>query len=157
MVTGGAGILGRAICRALVRAGARVVVLDLCLESAQALAAERCAASGEAIGVGCDVLDRSSVEAAARGVLEKFGRADILVNGAGGNRPQAKTSADQPFFDLPADAMRSVVDLNLLGTMLPSQVFGKWQYPLCWPTLIRQPRPLRAWSLSDDRLNCRTG
>jgi len=80
---------------------------------------------GEAIAVQCDVLDRASLEAARDAVLARFGRLDILINGAGGNKKQATTSPDLPFFDLPADAVRWVFELNLLGTLLPSQVFGR--------------------------------
>ena len=80
---------------------------------------------GKAIGIGCNVLDKSSVEAAAKQIIEQFGSVDILINGAGGNKPQATTNAEVPFFDLPADAVRWVFDLNLMGTIIPSQVFGK--------------------------------
>jgi NAD(P)-dependent dehydrogenase (short-subunit alcohol dehydrogenase family) len=73
----------------------------------------------------CNVLDKPSLEAAAAQIMEAFGRVDILINGAGGNKPQATTNPEQTFFDLPADALRTVIDLNLLGTILPSQVFGK--------------------------------
>jgi NAD(P)-dependent dehydrogenase (short-subunit alcohol dehydrogenase family) len=110
------------MCRALAQTGVKVAVLDLRLESAEALAVEM---GNGAIGVGCNVLERSSVEEAAQRVIEKFGRVDILINGAGGNKPDATTSADKPFFDLPAEAIRWVFDLNLMGTILPCQVFGK--------------------------------
>jgi NAD(P)-dependent dehydrogenase (short-subunit alcohol dehydrogenase family) len=110
------------MCRSLAEAGAKVAVLDLRPEPAETLAAEL---GNGAIGIACNVLDKSSVEVAAQKVLETFGRLDILINGAGGNKPQATTNAEQSFFDLPADALRWVFDLNLLGTILPSQVFGK--------------------------------
>jgi NAD(P)-dependent dehydrogenase (short-subunit alcohol dehydrogenase family) len=110
------------MCRALAEAGAKVAVLDLNADSAQALAAEL---GNGAIGVACNVLDRASLESAAQTVLAKFGRADILVNGAGGNKPAATTNPEQRFFDLPAEALRWVFDLNLMGTILPCQVFGK--------------------------------
>jgi NAD(P)-dependent dehydrogenase (short-subunit alcohol dehydrogenase family) len=122
VVTGGAGVLCSAICRGLAQAGAKVVVLDLHPESAEALAAEL---GNAAIGMACNVLDRPGLEAAAQKVLQVFGRVDILVNGAGGNKPQATTGAAGSFFDLPAEALRQVFDLNLLGTILPSQVFGR--------------------------------
>ncbi len=122
VVTGGAGVLCSALCRGLAQAGAKVVVLDLRPQPAEALAAEL---GSPAIGWACNVLERSSVEAAAQKVLDTFGRVDILVNGAGGNRPQATTGDAGPFFDLPAEALRAVFDLNLMGTILPSQVFGK--------------------------------
>jgi len=125
VVTGGAGVLCAGLCRALAEAGALVAVLDLRLEPAEALAVEIRAAGGQALGVACNVLDRASLETAAQSVLDKFGRVDILINGAGGNKPQATTNPEQSFFDLPADALRWVFDLNLMGTILPSQVFGK--------------------------------
>ena len=122
VVTGGAGVLCAAMCRALAEAGAKVAVLDLRPESAESLAAE---IGNGAIGVACNVLEKVSIEAAAQKVVETFGRVDILINGAGGNKPQATTNPEQSFFDLPADAVRWVFDLNLMGTILPSQVFGK--------------------------------
>jgi NAD(P)-dependent dehydrogenase (short-subunit alcohol dehydrogenase family) len=122
VVTGGAGVLCAALCRALAEAGAKVAVLDLRPEPAEALAAEL---GNGAVGIACNVLDKPSIESAAQKVIELFGRVDILINGAGGNKPQATTNAEQPFFDLPADALRWVFDLNLMGTILPSQVFGK--------------------------------
>jgi len=125
VVTGGAGVLCAAMCRALAAAGAKVAVLDLNQPAAETLAKEIRSSGARALGVGCDVLDRSSLETAARLVEAEFGRVDILVNGAGGNKPTATTGPDQPFFDLPAEALRWVFDLNLMGTILPAQVFGK--------------------------------
>jgi len=83
------------------------------------------AAGGEALAVRCDVLDKASLEAARDVVLARFGRVDILINGAGGNKKQATTSPDLSFFDLPADAVQWVFNLNFIGTLLPCQVFGK--------------------------------
>jgi NAD(P)-dependent dehydrogenase (short-subunit alcohol dehydrogenase family) len=123
VVTGGAGVLCTSMCRALAAAGVNVAVLDLNAEAAEA---EIRASGANAIGVACNVLDKASIETAAQAVLAKFGRVDILVNGAGGNKPAATTNPEQRFFDLPADALRWVFDLNLMGTILPSQVFGKW-------------------------------
>jgi NAD(P)-dependent dehydrogenase (short-subunit alcohol dehydrogenase family) len=122
VVTGGAGVLCSAMARALAAVGAKIAVLDLRLEPAEALANE---IGNDAIGVACNVLDKASIEQAAQVVLEKFGKVDILINGAGGNKPQATTNATQSFFDLPADALRWVFDLNIIGAVLPSQVFGK--------------------------------
>jgi NAD(P)-dependent dehydrogenase (short-subunit alcohol dehydrogenase family) len=125
VVTGGAGVLCAALCRALAAAGAKVAVLDLNAGAAESLAVEIHTSGGESIGLACNVLDKASIESAVQTVLAKFGRVDILVNGAGGNKPAATTSPDQSFFDLPAEALRWVFDLNLMGTILPSQVFGK--------------------------------
>ena len=125
VVTGGAGVLCASMCRSLAVAGASVAVLDLNLEAAEKLANEISGSGGKAIGIACNVLDKSSVESAAKQIIERFGRVDILINGAGGNNPKATTSAEVPFFDLPADVVRWVFDLNLMGTIIPSQVFGK--------------------------------
>ena len=79
----------------------------------------------QALGIECNVLERAAVELAAEKVLAAYGRVDILINGAGGNRPQATTNPTQSFFDLPPDALRWVFDLNLMGVFFPSQAFGK--------------------------------
>ena len=125
VVTGGAGILCASMCRSLAAAGAAVAVLDLNREAAERLAKEIQLSGSKATGISCNVLDKSSVESAAKQIVEQFGSVDILINGAGGNNPKATTSAEVPFFDLPADVVRWVFDLNLMGTIIPSQVFGK--------------------------------
>ena len=125
VVTGGGGVLCRTICLALAKVGARVAVLDLSLEAAEKVAAEIKDSGGQAFALKCDVLDKASLEEAAQAVIQAMGRIDILINGAGGNRPQATTTPLHSFFDLPADAIQWVFDLNLMGVILPSQVFGK--------------------------------
>ncbi len=125
VITGGGGVLAGVMSRALGRVGVKVAVLDLILKAAQKVADEVVSAGAEAIAVKCDVLNRASVEAACRTVLERFGRVDILINGAGGNKKEATTGSDVSFFDLPLDAVQSVFDLNFIGTLLPSQVFGR--------------------------------
>jgi NAD(P)-dependent dehydrogenase (short-subunit alcohol dehydrogenase family) len=125
VITGGTGILGGDIACALVNCGANVAVLDLNLKPAQALLERMGERAPQALAVEANVLDAASLRQAAHTVLEKFGGLDCLVNAAGGNKPQATTSPNLSFFDLPVDAMRWVFDLNILGTMLPCQVFGK--------------------------------
>ena len=125
VATGGGGVLVGTMARALGKLGAKIAILDIVEEAAQKVAADITAAGGEAVGIKCNVLDPSSVIHARDVVLEQFGTVDVLINGAGGNKPQATTSPDLPFFDLPADAVRWVFDLNFLGTFIPSQVFGK--------------------------------
>src|SRR5512140_2719512 len=98
VVTGGAGVLCAEMCRALAAAGARLAVLDLNRNTAEALAAELRANGTDAIGVACNVLDRASLDAAAVTVSDHFGQVDILINGAGGNKPQATTNPAQAFF-----------------------------------------------------------
>jgi len=124
-LTGGGGVLVGTMARALGRVGVKVAVLDIALEAAERVASEVREAGGEAIAVRCDVLDKSSVEAAAAAVVGAFGGVDILINGAGGNKKEATTTPDLSFFDLPADAVTWVFNLNFIGTLLPSQVFGR--------------------------------
>jgi len=125
IVTGGGGVLCGTMSRALGRVGVKVAVLDLSLEAAQEVAGDVKSEGGQALAVRCDVLDRASIETAAQEVLETFGRVDILINGAGGNKKQATTSPEMTFFDLPADAVQWVFKLNFTGVLLPSQVFGR--------------------------------
>jgi len=125
VITGGGGALMGTLSRGLGRLGVRVAVLDVVSETAQKVADEIVRAGGEATAVKCDVLDKISVEASCRSVLERFGRIDFLINGAGGNKKQATTGVDLSFFDLPPDAVQWVFNLNFIGTLLPSQVFGR--------------------------------
>lgn len=124
VVTGGGGVLGSALARALAHAGARVAVISLHSASASKTAQEIQAAGGQALGLACDVTERAALEEAARHITETFGPIDILVNAAGGNRPQATSSAVQSFFQLDNDALDQVYRLNFAGTLLACQVFG---------------------------------
>ncbi len=124
IVTGGTGVLGGAMARGLAQAGAHVGILGRRKERADAVVAEIEAAGGQALALAADVLDRAQLEAARDAVLEQWGQIDILVNAAGGNVPAATLSEDKTFFDLPIDAFEQVFELNLLGTVLPTQVFG---------------------------------
>jgi len=125
VITGGGGVLCSAIAVGLATAGVRTVLLDLDEEKAsRSLDAVR-AVGGEGLALGADVLSREGLEACAERTMARFGRIDILINGAGGNHPRATTSDDNPFFDLPEESVRFVFDLNVLGTLLPSQVFGR--------------------------------
>jgi len=126
LVTGGAGVLGSEIACALVGCNANVVLLDRDQELAQK-AIERFpkVVKGCAVRVYGDVLNVETLHQANEIIQAEFGAVDILINAAGGNHPSATTSADLSFFDLPLDALRHVGDLNLLGTILPCQVFGR--------------------------------
>ena len=123
VVTGGAGVLCSEIVRALVGCGARVAILDLKPENADKLLQEL--PRDKAISVGANVLDVNSLKRAADKVVKAFGTVDGLVNGAGGNNKDATTSDKLSFFNLPKDALQFVFDLNIMGAVLPSQVFGK--------------------------------
>jgi NAD(P)-dependent dehydrogenase (short-subunit alcohol dehydrogenase family) len=125
VITGGAGILGGEVACALVGCGANVAILDRDPAMAERLVHRIPTGVGRFIIVYGDVMDRGKLEVARDRILADFGRVDGLVNAAGGNDPKATTAPDVSFFDLPADALDAVLDLNLLGTVLPSQVFGK--------------------------------
>ena len=125
VVTGATGVLGGAMARGLARAGARVGVLGRRKERAEEVAAEIGNRGGEALALPADVLIGEQLEAARDALLERWGRVDVLVNAAGGNVPAATVSEDATFFGLPEEPLREVFALNLLGTVLPSQVFGE--------------------------------
>lgn len=125
VITGGGGILCSEMARALASRGVKVAVLDINEEQAKAVADDIKAEGGEAIAVAVDVLNKASIERARDVVLENFGTVDILINGAGGNKPEATASDTMSFFDIPADAIQWVFNLNIIGTILPTQVFGK--------------------------------
>lgn len=124
-MTGGTGVLGSTLVASLAATGANVAVLSRDVARAEALIGRIGATKGKCLGVAADVLDKASIERAAKKVGDAFGRIDCLVNGAGGNSPKATTSAEQTFFQLSEEGLRYVSDLNLLGSILPSQVFGK--------------------------------
>ncbi len=127
VITGGGGVLCGQMARALFACGANVALLDYNLQAAQRMAdaLQATPGAGKALAVQGNVLDVNSIQAAVDLVLAEFGRIDGLINGAGGNKPDATTSLDKSFFNLSVDALRWVFDLNLLGTILPSQIVGK--------------------------------
>ncbi|UCF10786.1 MAG: SDR family oxidoreductase [Candidatus Bipolaricaulota bacterium] len=125
VLTGGGGVLCTAIARGLSSAGATVVLYDLDEERAQRALATAVGDSGSGMALGGSVLVREDLDRAAAEIVKHFGQVDILINGAGGNHPEATTSADRPFFELPDESVRFVFDLNFQGTLVPSQVFGR--------------------------------
>ena len=125
VMTGGTGVLGTEMALALARAGVRVAILSRHATSSAKVVQAIQAEQGEAIGIACDVLQRTDLEHACTEVLETFGPIDILINAAGGNSPQATTSANVSFFDLDIRAIESVLDLNFIGTLQSCQVFGR--------------------------------
>lgn len=125
VITGSTGVLGGEIACALVGCGANVAMLDRNLDPARGLLDLMGPGACRAVAVSGDVLDPQSLRTAADTVREAFGRVDCLVNAAGGNKPGATTGPQRSFFDLTPEALREVADLNLNGTILPSQVFGK--------------------------------
>jgi NAD(P)-dependent dehydrogenase (short-subunit alcohol dehydrogenase family) len=128
LVTGGTGVLGLEIVRTFVQLNATVIVLSRNAERATKSLAQHITqvnSKGQVLCVNGDVLNVETLQEANEKAKAQFGRVDILVNAAGGNHPSATTKPDLSFFDLPVDALRHVGDLNLLGTILPCQVFGR--------------------------------
>jgi len=125
VITGGAGVLCGCMGAELARRGAKICVVDCDGSRAKGLCKNIEADGGFAFAVQADVLDKESVQQAFDAAIRTMGRADVLINGAGGNKKEATTSPDLAFFDIPLEAIKDVFDLNLLGTVLPSQVFGK--------------------------------
>ena len=125
LVTGGAGVLGSEIACALMGCNATVVILDRDQELAERVIEHfPNTVKGRAARVFGNVLELESLRQANETIQAEFGAVNILINAAGGNHPSATTKPDLSFFDLPLDALRHVGDLNLLGTILPCQVFG---------------------------------
>jgi NAD(P)-dependent dehydrogenase (short-subunit alcohol dehydrogenase family) len=125
IITGGAGIIGGEIACALVGCCANVAIMDRDPALADRLIHRLEGGPGRAIIVYADVLERDTLVEAEQAICDEFGCVDSLINAAGGNKPQATTSADLSFFDLSEEAFRFVFDLNLVGTILPSQIFGR--------------------------------
>jgi NAD(P)-dependent dehydrogenase (short-subunit alcohol dehydrogenase family) len=125
VLTGGTGVLGAEMTRALASADANVVLLSRKLDRAEALIATLGDSKGRHRALAADVLDRAAVEAAARTVAKEYGRVDALVNGAGGNDPRTTTNPENRFFDIPVEAFQQVLTLNLVGTVIPTQAFGR--------------------------------
>lgn len=138
VVTGGGGVLCGDFAKALARQGVKVAVLDLNEAAAQKVADEITENGGTAIAVGCNVLEKESMEKAREIINEKLGTCDILLNGAGGNNPKGTTTKEtlekidlveknddvKTFFDLDPQGISFVFNLNFLGTLIPTQVFA---------------------------------
>jgi len=125
VITGGAGVLGGEMACALVGCNANVAILDRDPKLAERFIHRIPTSVGRASVIYTDVLNIDTLKQTADTVLNEFGKVDCLINAAGGNKPQATTSNENSFFDLPKDALQFVFDLNIVGTILPSQVFGK--------------------------------
>ncbi len=125
VITGGSGQLGKTMAHAMAQAGVQVAVVSLNADTSARVAEAIRADGGQAIGIACDVLDRAALERTLEQVTNTFGPVDILINGAGGNHPQATTSATHSFFDLDQQAVNRVFGLNFTGTFQSCQVFGR--------------------------------
>ena len=125
VVTGGTGILGNSFVNGIVEAGGSVAILGRNKAVAEQRAADIRNKGGKAIGVVADVLDEEQIEAALQQVLDTFGKVDGLVNAAGGNMPEGVLQPGDDIFSMNIAGMRKVMEINLYGTLIPTQVFGK--------------------------------
>lgn len=125
VITGGTGVLGSCMVEYLAEQGAKVVVLARNKETGDKLVNSILAKGQEAMFLQSDVNDKAVLEQNCADVLKKYGRVDVLINGAGGNMPGATIGPDKTIFDLDVDAFKKVVDLNLFGTVIPTMVFAK--------------------------------
>lgn len=127
-ITGGTGVLGSTIATYLAGQGAKIVILARNKAKGDALVDNICRDGGEAMFLACDVTDAEALRSVCDAIIARYGRIDVLLNGAGGNMPGAVIPPDKTCLDLDLDAMRSVVDLNLFGTVLPTQIFLEAMY-----------------------------
>ncbi|MFC1726520.1 SDR family oxidoreductase [candidate division KSB1 bacterium] len=127
VITGGSGVLGGEIVSFLANSGANIAVIDINDTAGEQIVNKINSELGsdQAIFIKCNVLDKTDIVKSAGKVMGVFGGVDFLINGAGGNKPEATTGQDKSFFDIPEEALRFVTDLNLTSTILSSQVYGK--------------------------------
>ncbi|WP_078381187.1 SDR family oxidoreductase [Sutcliffiella halmapala] len=136
VITGGSGVLGSSFSEALAKCGAKIAIIGRSKEKVEHVASRIIENGGEALGISANVLDKSELEVARELIHQKFGTCDILINGAGGNHAQGTTDREffekgdlqkdfRTFFDLDEAGINYVFQLNFLGTLLPSQVFGR--------------------------------
>lgn len=135
-ITGGGGEIGTAFALALAKQGVKTAILDLDPNKGQALANRvQSETEAESIAIACDVLSSDSLKAADQEIADRLGPIDCLINGAGGNNPKASSNDEQlkadlsnlenSFFGIDIDGFRQCLDLNLLGTVLPTSILGK--------------------------------
>lgn len=123
VITGGTGVLGRTIASYLAKEGSKVVILGRKEDIGNTIVSEINDSGGDSVFYKTDVLNREELEECCDKILKRYGRIDALLNAAGGNMPGATISPEQNFFDLQMNHFQKVVNLNLTGTVLPTQVF----------------------------------
>lgn len=125
-ITGGTGVLGSSMVEYLAAHGAKVAVLARNKQKGDDLVEKVKAAGGDAIFLQTNVIDEAVLKQNAGEIVTRYGRIDVLINGAGGNMPGATIGPDSTIFDLKTDDFRKVVDLNLMGTVIPTLAFSEY-------------------------------
>lgn len=125
VITGGSGVLGGAIAEHLIQQGAKIVVIGFREESVIAKLKDLARYGSDPLGLAVDCTKADQLETARKKIIDRWGRIDVLVNGAGGNLPGATIAPTQTIFDCKLDDIQSVIDLNLMGSVVPSLIFGK--------------------------------
>lgn len=125
LITGGAGVLGSNFANVLAKQGVITGIVSQSIEKANKTVEAIEQNGGQAFAIQANVLNKEELEKAKDLIVEKYGRLDILINAAGGNMPGATISPDQAIYDMQVDDLQKVVDLNIIGTMLPTQVFSE--------------------------------
>lgn len=141
VITGGSGVLCSAMAEELAKQGMKVAILNRTKEKGEAVVKVIQKFGGEAIAIAADVIDKNSLLNARKIIMGKYNQIDLLINGAGGNHPQAITDTEsydenfsgKSFFELDPTGFSNVFDVNFTGTFLASQVFGE--------ALLKQPAP----------------
>lgn len=125
LITGGAGVLGSNMAKVLAEHGANVGIMGLTDAEAETAVNEIRKNGGKSFPVTANVLNKESLEQVRDFIIKEYGRLDILINAAGGNMPGATIGTDQTIYDMQLGDLQKVLDLNIIGTMLPSQVFSE--------------------------------
>lgn len=125
LITGGCGVLGNGIARYLLQNEATVILLHYKEKPLQESLADLKKISGNVDGFVCNVVEEKTMELVCDKIIQKYGKIDVLINAAGGNKPGATVGPDQSVFDVDIEQFKQVIDLNLFGSIIPTLIFGK--------------------------------
>jgi NAD(P)-dependent dehydrogenase (short-subunit alcohol dehydrogenase family) len=125
LITGGCGILGGGIAKYLLENNATVILLHYKEAPLFETVNTFKKTSNKVAGYVCNVVEEKSLQKVASEIMDTYGKIDVLINAAGGNKPGATVGPDQSVFDVDVEQFKQVIDLNLFGSIIPSLVFGK--------------------------------